>query len=284
VDGDLIIDAPAGHYSVEVESGTHEFEGRASFHYPVATSVWVDGDQRLDFSLTATPCVLVVDDDHDSEGNTYEDQIFYTTALADLGIEHSVWAVQDDGDGPPEDVLELYRSVVWLTGRDWDATLTAADQSALAGYLGGGGRLFVSGQDIGWDLAHEEPVAPFYPAYLHARYLLDDSGYREVFGDGWMNGLDLQIELGDGANNQDYPSDIDVETGAEGIFHYADGDWAATAFSGDGYRTVYFAFGFEAISSRPDRRETMRRVIEYLDPCTLAPMEARCFLPIALRR
>ena len=267
--GDRTIAAPTGAYSATAFSGTYPVTVGAPFHHPATRTVVLDRDQRQDFALWPTPCVLLVDDDYDSDGNPYDDQAYYTRTLEALGVDYDVWAVPDDDDGPPLDVLSLYRGVVWLTGRDWDSTLTPADQDALAAYLDGGGRLFLSGQDIGWDIARDgEP--PFYRDYLHADYLRDDSGYRELLGADFLSGLSVTIQGGDGADNQDFPSDVDVVGDGVGVFQYSgDGDWAATAYADDTYRVVYFAFGFEGVDSAADRQDVMRRVLDYLAPCPL---------------
>jgi hypothetical protein len=145
--------------------------------------------------------------------------------------------------------LSHYRGVIWLTGRDWDRTLTWADQGALAAYLDGGGRLFLSGQDVGWDVARNgEP--PFYRDHLHADYLRDDSGYRELTGADFLSGIAVTIQGGDGP----------------------DGDWAASAYADDSHRAVYFAFGFEGINNAADRRAVMQRVLNYLAPCSLSTL------------
>ena len=282
IDDQLVVQAPGGRYSVTLDTGTYPIEAQAPLHYPMTDTIVVDRDREQSFALQPTPCLLLVDDDYDGLGNLYDDQVYYSSALADLGIGYALWSVADDADGPPQSVLDLYRGVVWLTGRDWDFTLTMSDQGALAGYLDQGGRLFVSGQDIGMDLARETPAAPFYEDYLHARYLLDDSGYRDVSGYGIMSGLELTIQGGDGADNQARPSDIDAVGDASGLFYYADGDWAATAFADDTYRVAYFAFGFEAISSYAHRRETMRRVLEFLGPCEIPALQPSAHLPVVL--
>jgi hypothetical protein len=139
----------------------------------------------------------------------------------------------------------------------------------LAAYLDGGGRLFLSGQDIGWDIARNgEP--PFYRDHLHADYLRDDSGYRELAGADFLSGIAVTIQGGDGADNQKYPSDVGVVGDGAGVFRYPDGDWAATTYADDSYRAVYFAFGFEGINNAADRRAVMQRVLNYLAPCSLS--------------
>jgi len=265
-EGYAAISAPTGVYSATVFSGTYGMAVSAPFHYPATRTVVVERDVEEDFALWPTPCVLVVDDDYDDKGNAYQDQAYYTRTLEELGVGYDLWRVPDDRDGPPREVLGQYHGVVWLTGRDWDYTLTRSDQGALTAYLDGGGRLFLSGQDVGWDVARSgEP--PFYRDYLHADYLKDDSGYRQLAGTSFMGGVNVSIQGGDGANNQRYPSDIGVTGDGVGLFRYPDGDWGATAYADGTYRMVYLAFGFEGINSAADRRTVMDGVLSYLDPC-----------------
>lgn len=269
IDNGPIIPAPEGYYSATLYAGRYVLTARAPFHWPLAIEVDVDQDQRRDFWLDPTPCLLVVDDDFDDGGTAYDDQAYYTQTLESLNVSYNVWSVPDDGNGPPLDKLRQYRGVIWLTGRDWDYTLTAADQAALAAYLDSGGRLFVSGQDIGWDIARTT-APPFYRDYLHAGYLADDSGSRELAGASFLSGLTVTIEGGDGANNQADPSEITVAGDGAGIFRYTDdNNWAATAYANDTYRVVYLAFGFEGINTSTDRQKVMAHVLNYLQPCAL---------------
>ena len=267
-DGQMLL-APDGYYSATLYPGTYVMTASAPFHWPLTRAVVVDRSQRQDFALEPTPCVLVVDDDFDSDGIAYDDQRYYTQTLDSLGVCYDVWSVPDDADGPPLATLRQYRGAIWLTGKDWDYTLTAADQTALSAYLDGGGRLFVSGQDIGWDIARNG-APPFYRDYLHADYLADDSTFNELSGADFLSGITVTIAGGDGADNQDFPSDIAVVGDGVGIFRYTgDGDWAATAFANDTYRVVYFAFGFEGINTAADRQKVMAYVLNYLEPCPL---------------
>ncbi len=269
IDNGPLIPAPDGYYSATLYPGNYVLTARAPFHWPLGRVVNVDRDQRQDFALEPTPCLLVVDDDFDNLGNPYNDQIYYTRTLESLNVSYDTLSVPDDANGPPLDKLRQYRGVIWLTGRDWDYTLTAADQAALTAYLDGGGRLFVSGQDIGWDIARTV-APPFYRDYLHAGYLADDSGSRELAGASFLSGITVTIEGGDGANNQADPSEITVAGGGVGVFRYTDdAAWAATAFANDTYRVVYFAFGFEGINTVADRQKVMAYVLNYLQPCAL---------------
>jgi subtilisin family serine protease len=110
--------------------------------------------------------ILLVDDDG---GDTFE--TYYTEALQSLGFTPDVYAVALNSDGPPLSALSQYKLVIWFTGGEYRNTLTAADQADLASYLDNGGRLFVSGQDIGYDIGS----SAFYQNYLHATYVTDDA-------------------------------------------------------------------------------------------------------------
>jgi hypothetical protein len=271
IDNGPLIPAPDGYYSATLYPDSYVLTARAPFHWPLGRVVNVDRNQRQDFALEPTPCLLVVDDDFDKDGMSYDDQAYYTRTLESLNVSYDVWPVPDDANGPPLDKLRQYRGVIWLTGRDWDYTLTAADQAALSAYLDGGGRLFISGQDIGYDIGRAATgIAPFYRDYLHASYVLDDSGSRELAGASFLSGLTVTIEGGDGANNQVDPSEITVVEDGVGVFRYTDdSNWGATAFANETYRVVYFAFGFEGINTAADRQKVLAYVLNYLQPCAL---------------
>ncbi len=178
--------------------------------------------------------------------------------------------------------MALFESVVWLTGDDYSTTLTTADQTEIAAYLDGGGRLFMSGQDIGYDIG----TTAFYADYLHADYVQDDVGLGGVIGVATNPvgvGFTFNIKGGSGANNQAYPSEIDPLAGAQPAFVYdpavpgaasdrvQDGSGgvegeaitssgtAGLTFDDGTYKLVYFAFGFEAIDDAATRGALMDR-------------------------
>ena len=141
--------------------------------------------------------ILVVDDDG---GDAYE--AFYEAAIVAAGRSYLTVTT------PPTAVeMVMFESVVWLTGDDYTTTLTPADQTELAAFLDGGGRLFISGQDIGYDLRTDA----FYADYLHATYVQDDVGLGAALGVPTSPvgfGFAFNIQGGSGANNQAYPSEI----------------------------------------------------------------------------
>ena len=174
--------------------------------------------------------ILLVDDDL---GDPY--QAYYEAALTAAGRTYTKWTVATDG-AVTESVLSAGlgsdRAVIWFTGSDAGSTLTPSEQAALASFLSAGGRLFITGQDIGYDIAYD--AGGFYGTYLHASYVNDSTWIttlRGVGGDpigGNWSGTTLSIGGGDGADNQSYPSEIDPLNGAQACFSYYTGGASAT--------------------------------------------------------
>ena len=166
------------------------------------------------FWLDPTPStVLLVDDDGVDSYETY----FWDPLIAN-GISYDYWNVSAQGS-PTYSNLNAYSVVIWFTGNELDGTLTAGDQSNLTNYLDNGGSLFVTGQDIGFDIGD----TPFYSDYLHARYIRDDASMYTLFGvsgDPISEGLTIGISGGDGANNQNWPSVIRPIEPASIVFYY----------------------------------------------------------------
>ena len=164
--------------------------------------------------------------------------------------------------------LAHFDAVVWQCGVSYP-TLDADDRAALSGYLNGGGKLFLTGQDIGWDI-HENgaEAIDWYEGYLHADYIADDTNLLTlsgVPGDPITYDLSLQISGGDGADNQEYPSDIDpIDAYASVILTYnAERNGGIKVDTGV-YRLVYLSFGFEGIDNADDRALLMTRSLSWL--------------------
>jgi hypothetical protein len=204
--------------------------------------------------------ILFVDDD---EGETTE--TYFERALADNGYVYEKWVEDLDGDVPLSE-MQRYVVTVWTTG--WGGGLATGNRSALSSFLDGGGRLFLSGEDIGWYLNYEGDPAKiqFYNNYLHADYVADDSGYRSlagVAGDPVGGGLSFTLNGAGSAMNQFYPSEINPRTGATGIFEYAAGHEGALRY-GTGHREVLLGFGLEGVTTTAMQDTILRRGLEWL--------------------
>ena len=155
--------------------------------------------------LSASGRVLVVDDD---EGKTYE--TYYTGALTALGVAFDVVTVPVGGVGPTTAQMAGYAATIWLTGDAASQTFLAQDQTAVTNLLAGGGKLLVTGQNIGDDLDINNKARTWYRATLRAQAVSNNSLKTDLTGEagGPFAGLTASIIGGDGANNQASPGKV----------------------------------------------------------------------------
>lgn len=202
--------------------------------------------------------VLLVDDD---DGYSYES--WYENALLASSYVYDIWD-RSELSSPTPSKMQAYTAVVWFTGTTSSNTIGTDDQNNLATYLDNGGKLFLSGQDIGYDIG----TTSFYSDYLNASYEVDTAGWNVAgeTGDAIGDDLEFDIQSGDGANNQDWPDGIQPISPATSCFYYSDASpyKAGISVQSEAYRVVYFSFGFEAINNMPDRTTIMSRLLAWL--------------------
>jgi hypothetical protein len=209
--------------------------------------------------LGPTPVLLVDDDAGEST------QAYFEASLANDGYLYQKWTEDIQGDITLSE-LERYTVVVWDCG--WGGRLGDDNRSTLGSFLDSGGRLLISGEDIGWSLNDDgDPeMIDWYESYLHATYVADDAGFRSLDGfpgDPISDGMSLTLNGDDSAMNQEYPSEIEPRSGATSIFEYDPGVDGALRYEA-GHREVYLAFGFEGVTGSAVRDTLMRRAIEWL--------------------
>jgi len=226
--------------------------------------------------------VLVVDDD-----GTEDYEIYYQAALDSTGRTHGTLHKATTIIGADE--LAPFQAVVWFTG-EAVPVLTEEDREALTAYLNGGGRLFISGQDIAYALCDtasgesDSASRDWFKSTFHVQYLNNDSDTLMLYGyegDPNFAGISLNIAGGDGADNQTSPDVIESLGGipelplASTIFLYSGGqlEGAIRVITPWPVQTllVYLAFGFEAIDNAVDRALVMERSLNCL--LNLTPIE-----------
>lgn len=183
--------------------------------------------------------------------------------------------------------LAGYAAVDWFLGEtsSGDEPFSAAQRDAVTAYLDGGGRLFVSGSEIGWALDAEGSAAEqaFYRDVLRATYGEDDAGTYQLgaAASGPYDGLE-QLRFDDasyGAYDADYPDVLIAGAETESLLDYAGGTGGPAALGfgagSEGARTVVFGFPFEVIAGEPARADVMARTLAWLgvDPDTEAPVD-----------
>ena len=234
--------------------------------------------QTLDFQIALEARVLFVDDD-DGVHNVEQ---YYFDVLDSLGMPYDVWDYATQGR--IGSVLRRYDLVIWSC-ENAKPTLNNEDRSDLQSYLRTFHDLFISGQNIAWDLAaqqtQEEAQAmnyynqnylssgkskTFYENWLHARYKNDKSSYSFVQGvDGEQISQGLEFAVAEPMREvaDQSPDVISPGNNADAVFKYPDKTVAAIRHD-TGAKIVNFAFGgIEAITDEEDRYEVMRRLLNY---------------------
>lgn len=263
------LQATAAAVDFALPAGTYTLRAyRLGFRVVTATAAVTVGQvSTVMLTLPAIPKLLLVD----SGAWYYESQAYYyRTALDDLAYSYAEWPIT--GTNVPERIpgaadLAPYDVVIWSAPHDAPGYIGAS--GAITNYLKSGGRLLISGQDIGYLENSEQGDYRYYRDYLKARFVQDDAGSRSLFGTPGelFAGLAITITGAGGADNQDYPDEIapaDPDSAAS-VWTYASGSCGGIRASTClGYRVLYFSFGFEAINDRAMRREVLSRALDWL--------------------
>ncbi len=211
--------------------------------------------------MVGRPDILLVNDD--INGNY---QSFYVGDLTALGRVHDAWN-QSQAGLVPESELSLYPIVIWYTGSDAQSVLSTEEQTRIENYLNGGGRLFLSSQNAGDVLG----ATGFYQNVLHAQHLantVSEMMIDGVPGDPISGGTTLFMAGSGGAGNGNSSSSLIPLNPAIGIYTYPNaGTRAALRCETGGYKLVYMAFAFEAVTGAAgttSRVVVLENVLEWL--------------------
>jgi uncharacterized repeat protein (TIGR01451 family) len=225
-------------------------------------------DPSVTGSATLTTIAVAIDTllvDNDTN-NPVDSAPFYEAALTADGIAYSYWDLAED-PAPPASYFAAHKNIVWFTGNSYPAPITPYE-SELKTFLDGGGRLFMSGQDL---LDQAAGTTAFVQNYLHIDW---DGSERQndkvtnavhgVAGNPVTDGigavpLDHSVL---GATFEDQITPIAPATPA-----FTDDSTAPDALSvADGaYKVVFLAFPFEAYGSASDKATLMNRALAWLD-------------------
>jgi D-alanyl-D-alanine carboxypeptidase len=193
-------------------------------------------------------------------GAAHELASLYADALAEATIETA------DNDAVTAEMLAAHDLVIWSLGEESeiDHSFEPAEQALLSTYLAGGGALFVSGSEIGWDLVERgEPTdQAFFEASFGATYVSDDAGGFLADGTGPFAAIGRFGFMSPRALYAEYPDAIAPSAGSTELLRYAEGATAAVGQSSP--RVVYLAFPFESIERTDDRRAVMDASVEFL--------------------
>ncbi len=183
--------------------------------------------------------------------------------------------------------LSTYDIVMWMCGEESteSETFSAAEQILVQDYLKDGGRLFVSGAEIGWDLVYKADGAndysngssndtPFFNNYLKAGYVQDDANMYNVTGisGSIFEGISFSFDDGThGIYDAEYPDVLSISGGSAACLYYDSGpDIAGVSFEGmfsggssEG-KVIMFGFPFETIYDGTARSNVMGSILNFL--------------------
>ncbi|MGH1362449.1 MAG: N-acetylmuramoyl-L-alanine amidase [Calditrichia bacterium] len=172
--------------------------------------------------------------------------------------------------------LSEYEIVMYICGDDsrTDESLAAADQFRLLDYVRGGGKLFISGSEIGYDIdASPSAEQARYATLLKASYQGDLSGSNRVIGQTSSEFEGLDFRYGEVSANdnyiEDYPDYLQAAGGGESILFYGNLRVAGVRFTGiypngtDVAQMLYLGFPFETTNLGADRTALMQRILTY---------------------
>ena len=243
--GDLLeIDAPGGDYVIQVKTVGFETE---------TINLSVRANTHLQIALINVPEYLIVN------RSSAEDAIdhFYTAALDGLGKDYKLTKQIIP------DIIAGYKKVIFYTGRNANTTriATPEEQEILVQYVKNGGRLIMTGQDLGWALK----TGTLYRKVIGATYIADKSPVKTVTN----QTATFELDGGDSANNQKWPDVVAVNEeldDVEVLYTYEGRGPAITAHSYGAGKAAYIAFGFEGINGVAHRNTLIAELDEVINP------------------
>jgi hypothetical protein len=165
--------------------------------------------------------------------------------------------------------LNQYDAVIWLAGEQSaaDGTFRGNEQTAVSNYVNAGGRLFVSGSEVGFDLVGSGNGSSFFSNTLKSGYVGDDANTYAAAGVAGSIFAGLSIGFDNGAKfyDVDFPDRLSAGSGATVAMNYSGGTGggAAVQWSSGRARVVNLGFPFETITADATRNAVMSRVLDF---------------------
>ncbi|MEA2735726.1 MAG: hypothetical protein QOE14_2177, partial [Humisphaera sp.] len=193
-----------------------------------------------------------------------------------LGIETAT----DDAIAAGTISLSNYHTVIWLSGEQstGEETFSATTQPMVTSYLAAGGKLFVSGAEVAWDLfgqtAETQADRDFLANALHSTYVDDDAlTYTTAAGIAGtpLAGVPaLSFDNGThGTYDVDFADVIGAASGATVAMNYSTGGGAVVTWTGSGIsslttpKVINMGFPFESVYTASQRNSLMSAALAY---------------------
>jgi hypothetical protein len=222
--------------------------------------------------------------DRSSSGNTFNFIRQHAAAVVKAGV--SFESATNDAVIKGLFNLEDYPVVDYILGEEStvDETFSASEQPLLASFLKQGGRLFVTGAEIAWDLDYKGSSGDksFFHTYLKAAYSADAPGdvsgknYAAEGVEGGLYGNITTISFDNGTHgtyNVRYADALTPRNGGKSIVTYkgvTDHKIGGVSFEGlfeggeKAGKLVYLGFPFETVYPESTRDEMMQATLDFL--------------------
>ncbi len=175
--------------------------------------------------------------------------------------------------------LNDYEFVIWFLGDEStsDETFDSSEQEKVKQFLREGGKLFVTGSEVGYDLFEQGSSSDryFFNNYLKSGYVADNSASLTVNGEigTIFSGLSFNYGLvsAGAPYNEDYPDALDTLNGSQILLRYSNNKIAAVGCKGifeGGSKNggvILAGFPFETIIGQTARTALMSKIIQYFD-------------------
>jgi hypothetical protein len=161
--------------------------------------------------------------------------------------------------------LSPWRTVIWLLGDEStaDHTFDPAEQAAAKAFVDGGGKLIVSGSEVGWDLGAQGNGLAFLEGTIGASFVADDSGSRVIEGAGLPSAI--PFDAPGGAYVVQWPDALApaMGSGAQTVITYDNGMGAAVGIPG---HTALIGLPLELIDQPGDLAAVVSDLMAFVGP------------------
>ncbi|WP_420643245.1 S8 family serine peptidase [Candidatus Leptofilum sp.] len=256
-----------GAFNISLPVGSYELIVTKTGYQQQRAAVWIGEGTAVvqSFFLADAPTVLLVD-----SGQWYfSSQVDpYREALTAINYSYDTWTIRNPIQVPKLNDLSQYEAVIWSSPLDSPGFLGLND--VITDYLGLGGNLFISGQNLGFYDGVGSFTQIWWYRDLNARYLGKTAVTQTISGsdDSLFNGLSFTLNGGSSSDNQTAPdiSDSRLALLSDPAFVFEDGQGAGlTAGYCTPFRLVYLGFGLEGVPEATDRATVLARSFDHFN-------------------
>lgn len=258
-------DSASGDFSVYLIDSLYRAVVRTRIPYPdmVIGDIYVTPDSVSLLDISTGPADLLVVNRDDQK--RYAE--YYTVCLDTLEMTYKIWVPSSQGLFPISRISEFNNDmIIWYTGRAVLNTITAAEQDSLMQFLGDGGMLLLTGQNIGEEIS----TGQFYTDWLHAQLISDSLNALRCYPDTLDSlGQHFTKIFTVGSAPSQFSRDVIASDGSAHEFLYYDtllancaAIWYSSPFPG--YRVIYCAFGLEAVNQISGHMSLTEVLAEFL--------------------